>query len=319
MITIAIKSVERKRNQSWDNVSENLKKIENSIEDYKKKLINVEVELEAKPLQNPSGVPIQENETKFEVPHSLNIKQIKTKKSKEKVEYKKKQKDLEIKRKKKESSRQSYLVESNETSIKNIAEGRNIKYLVHFTRLENLESIIEHGFISRKKLEGSVLNASFNDDMRLDNQPNTISTSVSFPNHKMFYKYKINSNSKWVVLKIKIDILYNQKAAFCMHNAADRKIRNKNINNLMDGSAFKSMFDDGNYQSSRVEQGLKSYDPTDPQAEILIFDSIPSKFIEGIYFDDKFNLSRFKVNYPCINAWHGKDNMFSTRDYARSR
>ena len=39
--------------------------------------------------------------------------------------------------------------------LKKSVKARKIKYVWHFTRVANLKSIIEHGLISREKLESS--------------------------------------------------------------------------------------------------------------------------------------------------------------------
>lgn len=76
---------------------------------------------------------------------------------------------------------------SRKEAIKKIIEDRKIPALTHFTSLSNLESILENGLYSRDKVDESV---EVNDEMRLDGRKNTISTSIGFPNSKMFYKYR---------------------------------------------------------------------------------------------------------------------------------
>jgi len=57
--------------------------------------------------------------------------------------------------------------------IKHFCFERGIKSLIHFTRLENLESIINKGLLSRKELEkwDSDKSPVFNDEKRIDQCP----------------------------------------------------------------------------------------------------------------------------------------------------
>lgn len=66
--------------------------------------------------------------------------------------------------------------------IKAIAQRRGVFQLVHFTRVENVESILDHGIKPVSQLIND--NSTFirNDNMRLDNHLDAISMSISFPN-----------------------------------------------------------------------------------------------------------------------------------------
>ena len=83
-------------------------------------------------------------------------------------------------------------IESNrEAQIQQICDERNIETLVHFTRVENLSSILQNGLLSRKALE--ILEETrgqqflFNDRKRKDGHKDAICLSISFPNYQMFY------------------------------------------------------------------------------------------------------------------------------------
>jgi hypothetical protein len=67
---------------------------------------------------------------------------------------------------------------------------RRIDTLVHFTRLENLVGILAEGILPRSTLEGRPSGVIFNDDIRTDNHKEAVCLSISFPNYKMFYKYR---------------------------------------------------------------------------------------------------------------------------------
>jgi len=78
---------------------------------------------------------------------------------------------------------------------------RSIQFLVHFTQLENLPSIVTHGFLSRAELALRRLNASPSDHYRIDGQNGASSFSVSAINWEMFQaKQNTVGRTHWVVL-----------------------------------------------------------------------------------------------------------------------
>ena len=74
-----------------------------------------------------------------------------------------------------------------------------------------------------------------------------------------------------------------------------------------------------NQQYTRTEKELKSYLPTNPQAEVLVKKKIPSIYIDKIYFNNQNDLNKFtsemknviileKFCFVCDNFY------FSSRD-----
>lgn len=206
-------------------------------------------------------------------------------------------------------------------SIQNILKNREIEYLVHFTKASNLQSIMQHGLVSRDKIDDGYYAASVNDQQRLDNRRNTISTSVSFPNYKMFFKYRKISNESWVVLLLDPQLLLSKSAYFCKHNAADYRIREQNSELLKRPQEFLGMFDNIDNFPSRIEQNLRKNDPTDPQAEILILDTIEPRFIRHVCFESRSDYSEFKLDNPKIKSvlQSSSNGMFSSRTYMLSQ
>lgn len=108
-------------------------------------------------------------------------------------------------------------------SIENILRERQIQYLCHFTRLENLESILTHGLIPRADLYNAEFNPNpslpihsiFNDRHRIDGKPNANCLSISFPNSSMFYGLRCsNDTAQWAVIVLSARILIDKKCAF---------------------------------------------------------------------------------------------------------
>ena len=56
----------------------------------------------------------------------------------------------------------------NLVEIEQIAQNRGIKFLIHFTKLKNLDSICQYGLRTRENLERYLFSVQWNDKLRLD-------------------------------------------------------------------------------------------------------------------------------------------------------
>ncbi len=163
---------------------------------------------------------------------------------------------------------------------------------------------INGGLKSRALLDLIGIFYSYNDEQRLDGFNNAISLSVTFPNYRMFYKYRRNSDNYCVILLNAEKILGNLDLAFHHTNAASNAVRNILLEQRKTLAAFNEMF----YEptgSSRLERRLADNETTDPQAEILCFDSIPLHYFDKIIFDNYKNLQENSylftgTNISCI-------------------
>ena len=171
--------------------------------------------------------------------------------------------------------------------IKNSCTERGIETLVHFTRFENLESILKKGFLSREELEkwDSTNQPVFNDSQRIDQCPDSISLSISFPNYKMFYHYRQKNSAKWAVILLKPDILWEMDCAFCEDNAARSIVRFIPLYKRKEFESYCSMFGD-HPENKRCNLGIPDFYTTSPQAEVLEFNPIPAEYITEIHFED---------------------------------
>lgn len=204
--------------------------------------------------------------------------------------------------------------------IRTFAEQLEIPYLVHFTRLENLESILAHGILPVDQFEEADTNPVINDQLRLDGHLDGISISIAFPNSQMFFKCrKDNEDSSWVILVLHPSIIWEKDCAFCRHNAADGRISCQPLNTLKTPQAFQELFSEIPGYQTRVEQCLKVYDPTDVQAEVLVFDVIEPELIGPIVFDSSAAKNRFNEIVGDRKTYaHAKDKgLFASRSYAR--
>lgn len=166
--------------------------------------------------------------------------------------------------------------------IRDFVEQRKIVHLVHFTRLDNLESILRNGLIGRDELDSLKKTYLFNDKYRYDNVANSNCLSVSFPNYKMFYSYQCQyPNADWVVIRLKPEILWKKKLIFCARNAAVKEIAQQSIEQRSGFQAFKNMFENQDGYPTREIVNIPNHYTTNPQAEVLVMENIePSLIID---------------------------------------
>ncbi len=195
---------------------------------------------------------------------------------------------------------------------------RMIANLIHFTRYENIEGIVKNGLVVRSKLDALSEKVYVNDNLRLEGYEEALSLSISFPNYKMFYKYRMSTSCRgWVVIAVNPSILWEYECAFCKYNAADSRISSRQRSELMGINSLKEMFiEDSNNKGVRQDEGLQQFDTTDPQAEILVFQNIPMLKILEFNFENPSLLADFQSKYPNLNA-KLKTTYFSSRSYVR--
>ena len=186
-----------------------------------------------------------------------------------------------------EAEKQSRLRVAQERSklISELCSTKGIVNLIHFTRIENLKGILQQGLINRKELSRlpESERPNFNDQERFDGHIEAICLSVSFPNYQMFYKLNKDKPDDWVVLLLDSSILWDRDCAFCQTNAASSIISRIPLEQRKTFEALIQMFTDEE-NVSRDELAIPANFTTNPQAEVLVFDTIPIKYIRGVNF-----------------------------------
>lgn len=196
-----------------------------------------------------------------------------------------------------------------------------VPYLLHFTRAVNLPLILAHGLYPISRVHEVGAAPQVNDQYRWDGHRDGTSLSIGFPNCQMLYKYRMaEPEVDWAILLIHPAALWMKRCAFCRHNAADGRISGQPLVNLMTPEAFVGMYAEIDGIASREEQKLKSFDPTDVQAEVLVFEVIEPQFLIGVIFE---KATVRDVHLPHIgerkNYIHANNKgMFANRKYARN-
>jgi len=198
---------------------------------------------------------------------------------------------------------------------------RGIANIIHFTREENLDGILSRGLVNRTSVDQFPVSERpvINDIIRADRQKDSISVSISFPNYKMFYKYrKRDTAASWVVLKLSATILWELDCAFCIRNAASREVSETPLQDRKAVVSLRQMFGDFPDMERSVLHIPESY-TTDPQAEVLVFETIDPSMINMVCFSDQKNLSDWQQTHVNCTPQpkFGVDNRYfrSRKDY----
>jgi TPR repeat protein len=203
-----------------------------------------------------------------------------------------------------------------DADIQEIIKNKKVKHVVHFTRLVNLKGILSHGLITRKKIIELNILSDFNDSYRFDNQENSISCSIEFPNYKMLYKLQQDiPDTEWVVIILKPSVLWEKDCAFSNTNAASKSVTSIPIEQRKGADALKTMFDDLPEAPCREKLGIPANYPTDPQAEILVLENINPQYILNIATQSEETATRLQGIYPEFKFLY-KQSIFNPRmDY----
>ena len=204
--------------------------------------------------------------------------------------------------------------------IQSIALERKIPFLVHFTRAENIPSIMTHGLLPISEAKKKGLNPAINDTERLDGRLNGTSLSVAFPNGSMFYRLrKENPDVDWVILALSPSILWSKDVLFCRHNAADVRVSRVASEVLRNPASFEGMFEAIDGHESRKDQALKAFGPTDVQGEVLVMEAIEPEFILGALFNTTAAKEASEAHFGRrkLIVHGGQKGLFDNRTYYR--
>lgn len=200
------------------------------------------------------------------------------------------------------------------TTIQDYAVERQIGALLHFTREENLVSILERGLLCRDVLE-SEGHPRFNDQFRYD-RTKAICLSIEAPNYKMFYPLRqANPEESWVVIGVKPEVLWMLSCAFCSSNAASNAVTAIPLQERMGLPAFRAMYDDWGAKTRDV-LGLAPAYPTNPQAEVLVLERIAPQYILGVVANSALAQQRIQQRHPEISVVVSSTYFMPRFDYA---
>lgn len=160
---------------------------------------------------------------------------------------------------------------------------RHVTELVHFTPVENLESILRNGLVPQN--QAVCYGGKCTDPDRFDGHKDTISLSVTIQNDLMM-KEKVQKGFKLAILYIDVGVLLSiseKRIGFYPKNAALSEYRDSLLNHT-GVEHLKEMFGKNIKDRYReyTRDGMDENYPTHPQAEILFGGVIPIRCIKRI-------------------------------------
>ena len=99
------------------------------------------------------------------------------------------------------------------------------------------------------------------------------------------------------ILGIRPNVLWETRVAFCSANAASGGVTAIPVQQRTGVSAFQAMFDDFGTKV-RASMGLADAHPTNPQAEVLLLDGVPLKYVIGAYALNQNQKTRIEEKHP---------------------
>ena len=172
-----------------------------------------------------------------------------------------------------------------QADIPRFLEARRIKSLFHFTSIENLESIATHGFMGRESLRSRNLSFRPSDQIRFEPILDGICFSLSRPNHYMAAR-KVISGHEMVLLELQglDDLLSNYNYISSPGNFGSPILKQRLQSwpeEFIGGLGLMNLFEN---LEIREKYKVPDFEPTDPQAEIIVVDHLPWVFVKKIYF-----------------------------------
>jgi hypothetical protein len=169
-------------------------------------------------------------------------------------------------------------MERYQAEIQQEAIARGVQYLFHFTEIENLPGIAEHGLVCRRTLHDPGYNASVIDENRWDERDDVVSLSIEgFDTGLLKKRLSKRHHDGWVLLALSSRILWELDCEFCWSNASRKDI--KSHRGFRGGPwAFRKMFSGSDEERS----GLAACHPTDADAEVHVLESVSQTYIDGL-------------------------------------
>ena len=159
-----------------------------------------------------------------------------------------------------------------------------------------------------------------NDGLRLDEKQHGSCFSISFPNWQMFYKYRQQQNTDWVVICISAQVLIDKEenCAFYQTNAACESMTSLPLESVQGYAALERMFATCNQERQYF---LLPKDTTDPQAEVMIFDVVEVDYIVAVVFSAEASKQRYTQLFPAFaEKFYVRpegSSFFGNKDYVR--
>jgi ssDNA thymidine ADP-ribosyltransferase, DarT len=125
-------------------------------------------------------------------------------------------------------------------------------------------------------------------------------TSISFPNYKLFYTFRQRDMSaEWVLIALHPSVMWETRTVFCTANAALTEVSSIPLKERQGLMALKRLFDDfGSKPRANLE--IPDRYTTNRQAEVLLMDGAPKKYIRGLVAPTSAIQTRLAERFPGV-------------------
>ena len=172
-----------------------------------------------------------------------------------------------------------------------LVNDRKVRYLVHFTPITNIKSILENGILPRTNLREKGIPADIPDPLRWDSCLDYSSLSVSFPNYRVLYAKCMQTDFHFSILLLDPKLILNkplEDISYLTDNAAASK--NGIIEEKTGFQSAKALFCDqiiiNGKEVSRAQLGIPVNYTTNPQAEVFVWGRIDPTYITEVVVKD---------------------------------
>lgn len=168
---------------------------------------------------------------------------------------------------------------------------RQITRLYHFTSARNLESLAANGFLGKDSLAIRNIEYIKSDEYRQEPILDGVCFSLSRPNFYMAAK-KIQQGKNDLVLLELLDvasILTRHNFVAVPGNFGSSQLKSKVTSWPEEFIGAKGLMNLFQARDIREKFSIPSFEPTDPQAEIIILDPLPWIYVKKIYFPNVIN------------------------------
>lgn len=179
--------------------------------------------------------------------------------------------------------------------------------LWHFSSYANLLSIAKHGILEARSLIDRNISFKATDSRVISKDDSGISLTLNYPNTKMIFS-KISSEKEvskdeFVLFKISASVLERSSfLAFPTNSARFERLSDEEVAEFVGSNGLKKLFWNGQSMGDtnsvfvdRRELGLHDCTPTDPQAELLLLNSIQASDIMNIVVSST-QLQKLKID-----------------------
>ena len=170
--------------------------------------------------------------------------------------------------------------------LRGLVRERGITQLLHFTRIENAQSILENGIAGRQYLDDAGVDYLPTDGWGGNDPRTAFSTTIHDLYWSMLDRKQKDMGGEWAVFALDASVIWTHRCRFCWRNASSKEVKDHKA--FLGGPwGFERMFedravsviDDSSYRDARK---LTKQDPTDESAEVQILEPVDRELIVAL-------------------------------------